>query len=284
MAPDCEKGGAMHVQKYAGGCGAEVSGVQIAELRDVQLEELRKAFLEHGVLFFRDQDLSPEEHIRFARRWGSIVLNKFFPENRAHPEIAEVRKEEEQRTNIGGGWHADHSYDEEPALGSILVARELPDAGGDTLFANLYAAYDTLSDGLKRTLATLRAVHSNRHLYGEGGLYRNSDLGAQLKGEDLVGEAVHPVVITHPESGRKALYVNPGHTLRFDGWSGAESQPLLRYLYRHAERPEFTCRFRWSPRSLAFWDNRCTWHYAVNDYQGSRRLMHRITLAGSPLR
>ncbi len=273
----------MQVRKYSSGCGASVTGIDLARFSEAEKHELWKAFLEHGVLFFVDQRLTPEDHIAFAKRLGSIVINKFFPENSEHPEIAEVRKEKEQRTNIGGGWHADHSYDEAPALGSILVARELPEAGGDTMFANMYAAYDSLSDGLKRTLATLRAKHSNRHLYGAQGLYRKSDLGAQLKGEEGVGDAVHPAVITHPESGRKALYVNPGHTLHFEGWSAGESQALLQYLYAQATRPELTCRFRWAPGSVAFWDNRCSWHYAINDYHGERRLMHRITLAGTPL-
>lgn len=273
----------MRVERYSSGCGAVVSGIDLASFSDAELHELRKAFLEHGVLFFVDQKLTPEDHIAFARRFGSIVVNKFFPENTAHPEIAEVRKEKEQRTNIGGGWHADHSYDDEPALGSILVARELPEVGGDTMFANLFGAYDALSEGLQRTLAGLRAKHSNRHLYGAEGFYRKTDLASQLKGDEGVGDAVHPVVVTHPESGRKALYVNPGHTLHFEGWTPAESQPLLQYLYTHATRAEFTCRFRWSPGSVAFWDNRCTWHYAINDYHGSRRLMHRITLAGGTL-
>jgi taurine dioxygenase len=271
------------VRKYASGCGAVVTGIDLTRFDDGELAELRKAFAEHGVLFFVEQKLTPEDHIAFARRFGTIVVNKFFPESAAHPEIAEVRKEKEQRTNIGGGWHADHSYDEAPALGSILVARELPEAGGDTMFANLYVAWDALSDGLKRTLSGLRAIHSNRHLYGEHGIYRKSDLAAQLKGEEGVGDAVHPAVIVHPDTGRKALYVNPGHTRHFEGWSQAESQALLQYLYAHATRPEFTCRFRWAPGSVAFWDNRCSWHYAINDYHGSRRLMHRITLAGAPL-
>jgi taurine dioxygenase len=273
----------MQVTRYSGGCGAVVSGIDLAVLSDAEVAGLRRAFLEHGVLFFSDQKIEPLEHIAFARRFGSIVVNKFFPENTEHPEIAEVRKEKEQRTNIGGGWHADHSYDDAPALGSILVARELPESGGDTMFANLFAAYDALSDGLKQTLGSLRAKHSNRHLYGAQGLYRKSDLAPQLKGEEGVGDATHPVVIRHPESGRQALYVNPGHTLHFEGWTAAESQPLLQYLYQHATRPEFTCRYRWAPGSVAFWDNRCSWHYAINDYHGSRRLMHRITLAGSAL-
>lgn len=273
----------MKIQRFAGGCGAEVTNVQLAQLSDSELEALRGAFGEHGLLFFREQELSPDAHLAFARRWGPIVMNQFFPESTEHREIAEVRKEKDQTMNIGGGWHADHSYDPDPALGSILVARELPEFGGDTMFANMFAAYDALSDGLKQTLSGLRAKHSNRHIYGEGGLYRNTDQAKFLKADGRVNDAVHPVVVKHPDSGRLALYVNPGHTLGFEGWSPLESRPLLSFLYEHATRPEFTCRFRWHDGDVAFWDNRCTWHYAVNDYPGQRRLMHRITLAGTPL-
>ena len=271
------------IQRMNGGCGAEVLGVDLAHLTNSQMELVRNAYAEHGVIFFRDQKLTPEEHIAFARRWGEIDINKFFPANGQYPEIAEVRKEKTQTTNIGGAWHTDHSYDEAPAMGSILVARELPQEGGDTMFANMYAAYDALSDGLKETLSTMRAVHSNAHAFGAGGYYKNSDQAAAFKGEDLISQAVHPVVITHPLSGRKALYVNPGFTMHFENWSMADSRPLLDYLFAHTVKPEFTCRFKWRDGSVAFWDNRATWHYAVNDYHGERRLLHRITLEGETL-
>jgi len=273
----------MDIKPFSPGCGALVSGVQLASLDDSALGELRQAFRDYGLLFFRDQQLQPREHLAFARRFGEIVVNHFFRPSDAHPEIAEVRKEPEQQTNIGGGWHADHSYDAEPALGSILVARELPRKGGDTFFANLTAALSALSPGFQRTLASLSAVHSNRHLYGENGYYRKTDLADQLGGMDRVGDALHPVVIRHPESGRNALYVNPGHTIRIEGWSVPESRALLDFLFAHVDQPAFTCRFDWQPGSVAFWDNRCTWHYAVNDYPGERRLMHRITLSGQAL-
>ncbi len=275
--------GAIEVRKMTGGCGAEVLGVDIASPSNSDMEAIRAAYRGYGVIFFRDQKLTPEEHIAFARRWGDIDINKFFPANGQYPEIAEVRKEKEQKVNIGGGWHTDHSYDAEPAMGSILVARELPEEGGDTLFADMYKAYDALSDGLKKTLEGMRAVHSNAHVFGAAGAYKSSDQAGGFKGESLTGEAVHPVVVTHPLSGRKALYVNPAFTTHFDGWNGFESKPLLDYLYAHASRPEFTCRFQWREGSVAFWDNRATWHYAVNDYHGERRLMHRITIAGGPL-
>lgn len=271
------------VRRMTGGCGAEVLGVNLAELSNSDWQGVRDAYREHGVIFFRDQHLTPEDHIAFARRWGPIDINRFFKADGDYPEIAEVSKEPDQKLNIGGGWHTDHSYDEIPAMGSILVARELPAFGGDTLFASMYAAYEALSDGLKESLARLRAVHSSRHVFGANAGYKATDLEDRFGNEDQVGDAVHPVVISHPESGRKALYVNPGFTLHFEGWTVEESRPLLEYLYRHASRPEFTCRFQWQQGSVAFWDNRCTWHYALNDYPGQRRLMHRITVGGVAL-
>ena len=272
------------VHRYSGGCGAEVTGVDLAAASDDDFEQIVAAFRDHGVLFFREQRLSPEQHIALAERFGPIDINRFFPADGAYPEIAEVKKEPAQTTNIGGGWHTDHSYDEAPAMGSILVARELPATGGDTLFANMYAAYEGLSSGLKRTLEHLRAVHSNHHVFGTQGVYKQEgDAAGLFRNEDLTSEAIHPVVITHPLSGRKSLYVNPGFTIRFEDWTVEESSDLLAYLYRHATRPENTCRFRWSEGAVAIWDNRCTWHYALNDYQGQRRLLHRITVAGCPL-
>ena len=273
----------MNITKFSDGCGVEVTGTALASLTDTELNDLRRAFAEHGLLLFRDQLLSPEQHHTFARRWGEIVLNKFFAPVPGHPEIAEVRKEQDQQTNIGGGWHTDHSYDAAPALGSILVARTLPTKGGDTWFANLAAAYDALPGAMQDRLQDLRAIHSNVHIYGKDGYYRNTDLADQLGGEDSVGQAIHPVVIKHPESGRSVLYVNPAHTIGIEGWSEADSSALLEELFVHVEQPQFTCKFNWLPGSVAFWDNRSTWHFAQNDYQGEQRLMHRITLAGTAL-
>jgi taurine dioxygenase len=218
-----------------------------------------------------------------AEQLGQINVNRFFTPVPDHPQIAEVRKEPNQSFNIGGGWHTDHSYDQIPALGSMLYARELPPAGGDTLYASMYAAYEALSDGMKLMLEGLQAVHSSRHVFGATA-NRPAELADRLGNQaSATQDAVHPVVLTHPRSGRKGLYVNPGFTVGFQGWTVEESEPLLSYLYQHAARPEFTYRFQWAPGSLAFWDNRCTWHFAVNDYQGERRLLHRITLDGEPL-
>jgi taurine dioxygenase len=273
------------VRPCATALGAEIHGVDLAErLSDERFAGVRDAFHRHGVIFFRDQDITPEQHIAFAERWGAINVNRFFQAVDGYPMIAEVRKEPHQVTNVGGSWHTDHSYDAAPAMGSILYAREVPPLGGDTLFASMYAAYDALSDGMKAMLANLRAEHSSRHVFGEDSHRDDTDMEGRIGNPELATQdAVHPVVLRHPETGRRALYVNPGFTLRFEGWTDEESKPLLDYLYQHAVRPEFVCRFQWRKGSIAFWDNRATWHYAANDYAGQRRLMHRITIEGATL-
>ncbi|GAA5232259.1 TauD/TfdA family dioxygenase [Verticiella sediminum] len=279
---------AIEIRPVTGGCGVELRGVRLDRALDEDtLATIRQAYTQYGVVFFRDQDITPAQHLAFARSLGDIVVNRFFIPVEGHPEIATVNKGEFDTANIGGDWHTDHSYDQIPAMGSILVARELPAYGGDTLFANLSLAFKTLSPGLQRTLMGLKAVHSAEHVFGRKSraaqlaeqtgkaMFRNAD-AAEV-------EAVHPVVIAHPVSGEPVLYVNPIFTLRFEGWTDAESKPLLDYLYRHASRPEHTCRYTWRPGSIAMWDNRSTWHYAANDYHGQRRLMHRITLDGCAL-
>ena len=257
--------------------------VQLADISLPEIGALRRLLFQRGVLFFRDQMLSEEQHLGFARRFGDIVVNKFFGIVPGHPEIAEVRKEPDQTMNIGGGWHTDHSYDADPALGAILVARELPHAGGDTLFINMQAACAALPDELRERLTGATAIHSNEHIYGEGGYYTESDLASLLQGSEGVGRAVHPILIKHPATGAEILYVNPGHTIGIEGWDHDEAFSLLHSLYEHAQQPRFQCRFSWEPGSVAIWDNRLTWHLAENDYHGQRRLMHRITIAGETL-
>ena len=264
------------------GCGALVEGVELTQASDAEIDAIRNTVFGHGVAFFHGAALSPEQQIAFARRLAPIVINRYFPKTERYPEIAKVEKTEAQATNIGGGWHTDHSYDQAPAMGSVLLAIETPPTGGDTLFADMYAAYDALSDGLKATLAPLRARHESAHVFGEASAYARVDR-PELSGHKDVPEAIHPVVITHPGSGKKALYVNPGFTTGIVGWSREESMALLGYLYQQAVKSDFVHRFQWRPGSMAVWDNRCTWHYALNDYQGHRRLMHRITLDGVPL-
>ncbi len=272
----------IEVRPLSGALGAEILGVDLAqELGDNLFAKIKQAYRDYGVIFFHNQTLTPEQHIAFAEQWCEININRFFQPVEGYPMIAEVRKEPEQTSNIGSGWHTDHSYDLAPAMGSILYACQVPACGGDTLFASMYRAYETLSRGMQSMLSELKAVHSSRHVFGEG-------CGKELKGrignpELAIQDAVHPVVINHPETGRKALYVNPEFTVRFDGWTIEESKPLLEFLYAHAVRLEFTCRFRWQEGSVAFWDNRATWHKAINDYPGERRLMHRITVEGVAL-
>jgi taurine dioxygenase len=270
------------------GAGAEIMGITLADMSADDFRAVQAAFNEHGLLFFRNQSLNEREHIALAQRFGRINVNRFFAAHPDYPEIALVAKEPDQSINIGGAWHTDHSYDQEPALGSILVARELPPVGGDTAFASMYGAYDALSPGLQKTLESLRAVHSARHVFGKGGGYEQE--GNDLKGRignsdraEQLSDVIHPVVIRHPLSGKKALYVNPAFTVKFENWTEADSRELLDYLYGVATREENVCRFHWEPGSIALWDNRATWHFASNDYQGHRRIMHRITIEGCAL-
>jgi taurine dioxygenase len=274
----------VQVKEISGGVGVEVTNIDIgAGVSDTDLATLKAAFVQHGLVFMHGQTITPEQHIEFAKNWGDININRFFPQLAGYEEIAAVVKEKDQTGNIGGGWHTDHSYDHIPALGSILLARETPPVGGDTLFSCMYKAYDGLSDGLKKTLEGLNAVHSSRHVFGDQSAYQDTMSDRFTNAENATQDAVHPMVITHPESGRKALYVNPAFTLHIEGWTPKESKPLLEYLYEHAVLMENTTRFNWGVGSIAFWDNRCTWHYALNDYHGERREMHRITIEGSSL-
>ena len=263
--------------------GEEIHGLDLSRpLAPETIDELSRILANRGVIFLRDQDLTPEQQVAFAARFGEVHVNPYFTAVSGHPQVAEVRKEANDRQNIGEVWHTDNSYYPAPALGSILYAKEIPPIGGDTLFASMYAAYDALSDGLKRTLESMRAVHSTAQVFGATGTAVTQGLNG-IRPSDKLPEATHPVVITHPQSGRKALYVNASFTTCFEGWTPQESAPLLNFLYEHGRRPEFQCRFRWQKGSLAFWDNRATWHYAANDYHGHRRLMHRVQVEGTPL-
>ncbi|WP_374449640.1 TauD/TfdA dioxygenase family protein, partial [Stella sp.] len=273
-------GGAITVRKVAGALGAEISGLDLRRGLDPETARtVRQALLDHLVIFFRDQDLTPDQFLAFARAFGRPVEYPFVKGLPGHPEIIEVLKREHETVNFGGIWHSDTTYLEEPPMGSILLAREIPPYGGDTLFANMYLAYETLSPGMRRMLDGLVGVSTSAKAdvskTREDRLKDNAAPDARTS-----YEAEHPVVRTHPETGRKALFVNVAHTARFKDMTEAESQPLLDFLCQHLTRPEFTCRFVWQPGSIAFWDNRATQHNPVNDYHGFRRLMHRITLAG----
>ena len=278
------------VEPIAGALGAEIRGVDLAEpLRNSVAAELRHAFVEHCVLFFRDQRLTPEQHLAASRLFGPIVRMPYVRHMDDYPDIIAVLKEADERniSTFGNAWHSDFSFLPEPPLGSVLYAREVPSHGGDTLWSNMYEAYEALSEGMKRMLLGLKAMHSGKP-YGQGGLPKDlktsRSIGIERNNPEADREVAHPVVRLHPESGRKALFVNAIYTTRFEDMSEPESRPLLDFLFEHVQRPEFACRFRWAEGSLAVWDNRCTLHYAVNDYDGSRRLMHRTTVAGeSPM-
>ncbi|MDQ0463425.1 taurine dioxygenase [Caulobacter ginsengisoli] len=268
------------VRKVAGALGAEIGGVDLSQtLDDETIAAIRAAYVEHQVIFFRDQTLTPDQHLAFGRRFGPLNIHPYVKGMASHPEIMEIIKEPSDKLNFGGGWHSDMSFLETPSIGSILYAVQVPEWGGDTLFASQAAAYDALSDGLKVTLGTLNAVHSAGKEYsakGASAQKRSSMVVAEAEG--LAGEFVHPVVKVHPETGRKALYVNPAFTMHIDGWTRKESKPLLDYLFEHSRQEAFTCRFAWQAGSLAFWDNRSVWHYALNDYPGQRRHMRRVTV------
>ena len=270
----------LDIRPIAGALGAEIHGINLAsELDSGTVAAIRRAFLDHLVIFFRDQELPPERFLAFARRLGTPVEYPLVKGIDGYPEIIRVAKLEDETVNFGGIWHSDTTYLEAPPMGTMLVAREVPPIGGDTLFANMYLAYETLSDGMKRLLEGLKGVSTS--VKADATRTREdrikSDPTAHSR-QEFVAE--HPVVRTHPETGRKALYVNVAHTVRFAGMTEAESAPILGYLFQHQVRPEFTCRFAWRVGSLAFWDNRATQHNPVNDYHGYRRVMHRITLAG----
>jgi taurine dioxygenase len=270
----------LDIRPVAGALGAEIHGVDLARaLDDGVVAALRRALLDHLVIFFRDQELPPERFLAFARRFGEPMEYPLVKGIEGYPDIIRVAKLEHETVNFGGIWHSDTTYLEMPPMGTLLAAREVPPFGGDTLFANMYLAYETLSDGMKRLLEGLKGVSSS--LKADASKTREdrikSDATSQSRQEFL---AVHPVLRTHPETRRKALYVNIAHTVRFDGLTEAESAPILGYLFQHQTRPEFTCRFAWRKGSLAFWDNRAIQHNPVNDYHGYRRVMHRITLKG----
>ncbi len=261
---------ALDVRPIAGALGAEIHGINLAsELDSGTVAAIRRAFLDHLVIFFRDQQLPPERFLAFARRLGTPVEYPLVKGIDGYPEIIRVAKLEDETVNFGGIWHSDTTYLEAPPMGTMLVAREVPPIGGDTLFANMYLAYETLSGGMKRLLEGLKGISTS--VKADATRTREdrikSDPTTQSRHEFV---AEHPVVRTHPETGRKALYVNVAHTVRF----------VLGYLFQHQVRPECTCRFAWRVGSLAFWDNRATQHNPVNDYHGYRRVMHRITLAG----
>jgi len=253
------------------------------------IAEIKQQFADHGVVFFRDigatngNTITNDEHVHFAEQFGEVNVNRFFDAVESHPAIAKVEKKIEQNSAIGEFFHADHTYDVVPAMGSMLVARELPESGGDTVFVDMRKAYDSLPANIKAQLVGLRAVHSSRHAFGNERKDKGTGQALFKNAEAAVQDTIHPVVIAHPVSGRKTLFVNPGFTIHFEGKSPKESLALLKTLYHYAVQPSNMMRFVWAPGSAALWDNRAVWHCAMNDYPGKYRLMHRVTIEGEQL-
>jgi taurine dioxygenase len=275
----------LDARPLSGSLGAEIYGMDLAHLDDDAFAALYAAFVEHQVLCIRGQDLTPEQYLAFAHRWGDIHQHPYMAHLDDYPGILEIIKTESDTKAFGNGWHSDQMFTRTPAKCTMLYAKEVPEVGGDTLFANMYAAYDSLSEGMQTTLNGLRGWNTGdreklrgRNTARTQAQKKPSQMTEKSPGNEL-NENTHPLVRTHADTKRKSLYMG-GHTMHVDGWTLEESQPLLGFLQHHITRPEFTCRVAWEVGSLTIWDNRCVQHYAVNDYPGQRRRMHRITIQG----
>lgn len=277
---------ALHIDRVAGAIGAEISGLDLTrELSDGEVQALRHAVLEHKVVFLRNQPYGTADLERLTVQLGGHGYTPFLESIEGHPGVVRVvREANEGGINFGGQWHSDWSFQAQPPAFTLLWSLEVPPHGGDTMWSNQELAWDTLSDGLKATLAELDVVHSAGWAYSNDGILARTAKGRTMRintSDDALAEQVHPAAPAHPETGRRALFVNPTYSVRFDGWSTAESAPLLQHLHTHSTRDAFTCRFRWTPGTLAIWDNRSTQHNALNDYRGHRRELHRTTVAGT---
>jgi len=275
----------IRVRPLSGHLGAEIDGIDLAKpLEDRVFDEIHRAFLDHAVLAFRAQRLDHEDQIAFARRFGELDIHPIAIGMDQHPEIIKVWKPRGERAAFGTGWHSDNTFFDEPSKASLLYGVTIPPYGGDTLFASMERAYEELSPGMKRILDGLVAVHSASRAYDPGvtgeAKYRGEAAINYRYSDVIQRETEHPVIRTHPETGRRSIFVNPMFTLRIVGFSEVESQALLKLLYEHATRPDFGCRLRWEPGTLAIWDNRCTQHYALDDYADFDRLMYRVSVCG----
>ena len=277
----------MLVTRLSGAMGAEIRGVDLSEpLAEASADLIRQAFHEHIAIFFPDQEIDPGAMTEIVSRFGPPLEHPYLKTVAGFPFVHELRKTAAETVNFGNVWHTDFTNLKLPSLANALYAKQIPDFGGDTNFINMYAAYEALSSGMKRMLADMQAVHGFTEKYKQdlkdqddrSGDVTKKTLSRQGDSLGLSEEVLHPVVRTHPETGRQALYVNPGFTLRFRDMTAEESQPLLAFLYEHCQRPEFTFRYRWRQGDLGIWDNRCSMHYAINDYQGQLRIMHRMVV------
>lgn len=266
------------VQPLAGALGAEILDIDLNKINDSIFEEIYKAFVDYQVIGIPNQNLTPDEYLAFGRRWGEIHHYPYMKGLESHPEILEILKTETDTYAFGNVWHSDGSFTEIPPKATMLYAQELPPAGGDTLFADMYQAYDTLSDKMKNILGSVNGLYVGDQPLKLGNFSGAKSMKQQDPGKTKV-HTHHPIIRMHPDSKNKALYIG-GHAVEIEGMTKEESTPILNYLKAHSTRPEFICRFKWSPGAIAIWDNRCTQHYAVDDYSGFRRRMHRITILG----
>ncbi|MEQ8193376.1 MAG: TauD/TfdA family dioxygenase [Rhodospirillales bacterium] len=276
----------IEIKPLAGALGAEIFGVDLSRgLDDDTFGEIYRAWLDHLVIFFREQTITPEQYLDFARRFGAIHTHPLMKGLDDHPEILEILKTESDTYTFGNSWHTDQIFTEQPAKASMLYAKEVPPHGGDTQFANMYAAYEALSEEMKALIGPLRALNKGDNYKRRSGAPRaeryagKTGMKLKEKPDNRPTEAVHPLVRTHPETGRKSLYISV-HTETLQGFGEAEADAIIDALREHAMRPEFLCRFAWRVGSMAIWDNRCTQHYAMGDYQGHRRRMHRLMIKG----
>ena len=270
----------MNIHPIAGALGAVISGVDLSLGMSTALAaDIRQVFLQHKVIFLRQQKLTPQQFLDFAKAMGEPIEYPFVKGLEDFPQIIEVKKLEHEKVNFGGIWHSDTTYLEVPPMGSMLLSLEVPPYGGDTMFANQCLAYESLSATMKNLLDGLVGISSS----AKADVSKTREDRIKTDGKEAAPKsylAEHPMVRTHPETGQKALFVNVAHTAGIKGMTDEESTPLLQFLFQHQIKPEFTCRFAWEPNAIAFWDNRCAQHNPVNDYHGFRRVMHRITLQG----
>ena len=277
----------MRVTPLAPSMGAEITGIDLKKhfnrsanrIDSAIMADIKAVWLECQLIVIRQQSITPEQQLRFAESLGEPDIYPFLRGLDGFPMITEVLKKETETVNFGGVWHSDTTYQLCPPMATVLYAKELPPIGGDTLFSNQYAAFEQLSDGLKRTIGPLRGVNSaGKKRVSATRKERVKESGSGIKADKMIG--IHPVVRTHPDTGRQSLFINPAHTVSFDEWTEPESAGLLAFLFAHQIAPEFQCRLSWQVGDIAIWDNRCTLHYPLNDYHGYRRLLHRITLKG----
>jgi taurine dioxygenase len=265
------------IRRLSGVLGAEITNVNVAQVSDTQFEQIHHALLRHGVIVVRGQNITPGQQVEFAKRWNALHVHPYLAGLVEHPEVIEVVKEAHERGGFGAHWHTDQIFTPAPAMATMLYAKEVPEIGGDTMFASLHAAYDALSPGMQTMLRRVRTFNQ----YNKSATRTGSMAGKVSSNESAADMSSHPLIRIHPETGRPALYINDMETTRhLDGMTEAESAPLLQYLLTHATRAEFTCRVNWKVGSLAIWDNRQVLHMALNDYHGQRRVMHRITIQG----